>query len=306
MACAVIASAMLTGCASIVNGTGQNLTIEAKKDGASVAGATCKLINDKGTYYVTAPGTVTVHKSYSDLQVACEKTDTLPGTASVKSTTEGMAFGNILVGGLIGAAIDTSSGAAYDYPTLITILMGRHVDLPEPVAPQVTNKALGSSSKYQATAILSNATQLTTGASYKAHQLVGEEMRARFVFAGKVAGTAPSGALMNYNIDPGGAFTVANINLGGHATGTYQVSETNDQICISIKGGGNWSLLSKCYRLFQVGVNTFVMSSVSDTYFFSYTTLSATTTTNPAPLPSRHLDPVPEASSFANISNTEA
>jgi len=305
MASAVIVCSVLTGCASIVNGTGQNLTIEARKDGALVSGASCKLINDKGTYYVTAPGTVTVHKSYDDLQITCEKTDAAPGTASVKSTTEGMAFGNILVGGIIGAAIDTSSGAAYDYPSLITILMGRHVDLPVPVAPQVANKALGNPSRYQATAILSNATPLTTGAPYKIHQLVGEEMKARFVFAGQVAGTSPNGSLMNYGITPDGNLTVTNVNMVAHTSGTYQLSQANDQICIRIKGGGNWSLLSKCYRLFQIGVNTFVMSSVSDTYFFVYTTLSSTATSPPQAL-SLHLDPVPPASSFADIADANA
>lgn len=35
-----------------------------------------------------------------------------------------MAFGNVVAGGLIGAAIDVSNGAAYDYPENITVYMG--------------------------------------------------------------------------------------------------------------------------------------------------------------------------------------
>jgi len=35
-----------------------------------------------------------------------------------------MAFGNIIAGGIIGAGIDMSTGAAYDYPSLITVEMG--------------------------------------------------------------------------------------------------------------------------------------------------------------------------------------
>lgn len=32
-----------------------------------------------------------------------------------------MAFGNIIVGGIIGGAIDAGTGAAYDYPSEITV-----------------------------------------------------------------------------------------------------------------------------------------------------------------------------------------
>jgi phosphoketolase len=42
----------------------------------------------------------------------------------VNSSTKGMAFGNILFGGPIGAGVDMASGAAYDYPNLITVMMG--------------------------------------------------------------------------------------------------------------------------------------------------------------------------------------
>ncbi|PPK44913.1 hypothetical protein B0G57_107233 [Trinickia symbiotica] len=35
-----------------------------------------------------------------------------------------MAFGNIVFGGAVGVVVDTSSGAAYDYPNLILVRMG--------------------------------------------------------------------------------------------------------------------------------------------------------------------------------------
>ncbi len=47
-----------------------------------------------------------------------------PGTTVVKSSTKGMAWGNILAGGIIGGAIDAGTGAAYDYPSLINVSMG--------------------------------------------------------------------------------------------------------------------------------------------------------------------------------------
>lgn len=115
---------LLSGCASIVNGSNQVISVEARNKGQQVSGASCSLINPKGTFYVTTPGTVTIHRAYDDLNVKCEKDGMQPGIASVKSTTKGMAFGNILFGGIIGAAVDAGSGAAYDYPTLITVIMG--------------------------------------------------------------------------------------------------------------------------------------------------------------------------------------
>ena len=81
--------------------------------------------------------------TYDDLTVKCEKENNEPGLASVKSTTKPMAFGNIVFGGVIGAAIDVGSGAGYDYPTLISVLMGETSTVPAPstVAPEAANSA---------------------------------------------------------------------------------------------------------------------------------------------------------------------
>jgi hypothetical protein len=87
--------------------------------------AACTLLNNKGTYYVTSPGTVSVHRSYQDLKVTCKKDGMEPGIVSVKSSTKAMAFGNILFGGVIGAGVDAGTGAAYDYPPLIPVEMGQ-------------------------------------------------------------------------------------------------------------------------------------------------------------------------------------
>jgi uncharacterized protein YceK len=127
---ALVAVATLSGCASIVSGTNQVLSVETlQKAGTPVAGATCKLENDKGVYYVTTPGTVTVHRAYGDLSVKCQKAEMPDGLAVVKSSTKGMVAGNILFGGVIGAGVDAASGAAYDYPNLLQVMMG------EPIAP---------------------------------------------------------------------------------------------------------------------------------------------------------------------------
>lgn len=130
MAIAVLAFA--SGCASIVNGSNQSLSVEARDQGKMVKNATCKLTNDKGTWYVDTPGSVTVHRSYDDLAIRCEKSAYEPGLATVKSSTKAMMFGNILFGGIIGGAVDAGTGAGYDYPSLITVQMGQETVIAPP------------------------------------------------------------------------------------------------------------------------------------------------------------------------------
>jgi hypothetical protein len=120
------AATMATGCASIVSGTSQSVSVETRAaDGAQVAGANCKLNNNKGTWFVTSPGSTSVSRSFEALNVQCDKEGLAPGLATVKSSTKAMAFGNLLFGGPIGAGVDMASGAAYDYPNLIPVTMGK-------------------------------------------------------------------------------------------------------------------------------------------------------------------------------------
>jgi len=116
---AMSAFVLLPGCASIVSGTNQPVTVDAPGCG----GASCKLTNDKGSWAVTVPGSVVVSRAYGPLTVVCTKEGFPSGTTTVNSSTKGMAFGNVLFGGIIGAGVDVSTGAAYDYPNSIIVPM---------------------------------------------------------------------------------------------------------------------------------------------------------------------------------------
>lgn len=152
----IAAAAMsLTGCASIVSGTSQVVSVETRIGTEPLKGATCALENSKGVFYVTTPGSVTVHRAYGDLTVKCEKDNTPPGVAIVKSNTKGMAFGNILFGGVIGAGVDVTTGAAYDYPTLISVSMGQSTQLPAAQAqPASTAPAVAAPAPVAATPVV--------------------------------------------------------------------------------------------------------------------------------------------------------
>ena len=62
----------LSACASIVDGSNQSISVKTISGTNDIAGARCALTNDKGTWYVTSPGSVTVHRSYDTLNVKCE------------------------------------------------------------------------------------------------------------------------------------------------------------------------------------------------------------------------------------------
>ncbi len=124
----LMASASLaSGCASIVGGTGQVVSVETHQAERLVEGARCEMANSKGTYYVTTPGTVTISRAYGNLTVRCDKEGMDTGQATVISATKALAFGNLIFGGAIGVAVDASSGAAYDYPEMIRVSMGESV-----------------------------------------------------------------------------------------------------------------------------------------------------------------------------------
>lgn len=133
--CILIGSVM--GCASIIGSKHQPISVQTYHNGQPVEDVSCVLNNDKGVWFVKTPGSTTVRKSGGDLTVTCKKDNLPTGLTYATSSANGGAWGNILFGGLIGYAVDASSGAAFDYPTVLNVQMGQVVDLkPAYPAPQ--------------------------------------------------------------------------------------------------------------------------------------------------------------------------
>ncbi len=147
---ALLSPLMFTGCASIVNGQNQSLSVTSDSNGATLAGAKCSLANNKGTWFATTPGSVTVRRSYQPLAVNCTLDGFETGSITINSATKAMAFGNIIFGGVIGAGVDISTGAAYDYPELIKVSMAPVAAVP----PADAASASGTSPVGVATAAL--------------------------------------------------------------------------------------------------------------------------------------------------------
>ena len=113
---------VLTGCASVTGSKNQPVSVNAVCDGQPVVEASCTLMNDKGSWYVKTPGSVMIQKAYGDLAVDCKKGDAVAST-KFKSSSNGGVWGNILAGGIIGYAVDASSGAGFDYPSTMTVTL---------------------------------------------------------------------------------------------------------------------------------------------------------------------------------------
>jgi len=121
---AVTVLGLLSGCATIHSDPTQPITILAVCAGSSKpVEAECILYNDKGRKLITSPGTVAVPRSWSDLHIECRRQDAKKATAVLSSSGDGKILGNLIVGGLIGAAADAGSGAAFNYPNRVTVLM---------------------------------------------------------------------------------------------------------------------------------------------------------------------------------------
>lgn len=118
----IVALASTSGCASITGSKNQPVSIAAVCEAEVVHGATCTLANDKGQWFASTPGSVMIQKSGGDLAVNCKKQESV-GVGTFVSKSNGGIWGNLLLGGPIGAAIDAGSGAGFDYPASMTVIM---------------------------------------------------------------------------------------------------------------------------------------------------------------------------------------
>ena len=123
----LIGSLMLvSGCSTLTGeGTAQSISVETmeRASGDRIIDARCDLSNDEGAWTVLTPGSVMVHRSNKPLSVKCQKLGYIQDYSSVDSKTKANMWGNIIIGGGIGAIIDHNNGSAYAYPDVVRIPM---------------------------------------------------------------------------------------------------------------------------------------------------------------------------------------
>ena len=121
---AVAAILSVSGCASITGSKMQPISVQTFQDGKEVSGVGCTLTNDAGKWLVTTPGSVTVNKSTGDMVVDCTKDD-VEGRDVLVSKSNSAVWGNMIVGGGIGYIIDRNTGAGFNYPDIVTVILNK-------------------------------------------------------------------------------------------------------------------------------------------------------------------------------------
>ncbi len=117
---ALLSLALLGGCASILEGTNQQIAVNTNPSGAD-----CGLYR-KGTkigVILQAPGSTLVNKTKNDIWIVCVKPGYQTATYLNHSGVAGGTFGNIVAGGGIGWAIDSASGADNKYDGVVNLSM---------------------------------------------------------------------------------------------------------------------------------------------------------------------------------------
>jgi hypothetical protein len=129
----------LAGCSSIIEGTSQEITLNTNP-----AGASCALMREGQPIGAVNPtlGTVLIKKTKYDITIVCDRPGFDQATYLNRSGVEGATFGNIILGGGIGWAIDSASGAdnKYDSPVNLTMVPRAAVI---PLAPPTPPPHLG-------------------------------------------------------------------------------------------------------------------------------------------------------------------
>jgi hypothetical protein len=113
----VAAMAAVTGCASVVDGSTQTISIAT----TPVSGASCTFANKRGEWSVVTPGTIIVKRSELTLHGHCTKDGYQEANEYIAAGTDNLSLAGTLAFGLVEAAVDASTGATSKYPDSFTI-----------------------------------------------------------------------------------------------------------------------------------------------------------------------------------------
>jgi hypothetical protein len=108
----------LSACGTITQGTSQDITVTSNP-----VGAHCDLTR-KGEHVATldkTPGTVKVDKTKNDILLTCNLAGYQEASVNLESGYGVGTFGNIILGGGIGWAIDSATGADNKYPSTAAV-----------------------------------------------------------------------------------------------------------------------------------------------------------------------------------------
>ena len=130
----VFAALGLTGCATLVEGTGQNIAISTPP----TQGAYCVLTRPGGRFIVTTPGVLHLDKTADDLAIRCTHPGFADASGTIPAQFEGWTLGDAALG-VVPVVVDVATGAMHAYPTEFALPMtplGANRATYAPVTPQ--------------------------------------------------------------------------------------------------------------------------------------------------------------------------
>ena len=127
----------LGGCATLTGNTEQMVLVQTIQDNRELNGAGCILSNDVGKWFVTTPGRIIIRKSREPLKVDCRKhgSPAIATDGSIDPKLNASIWGNVILTLGVGYFVDRNTGAGFDYPSVLTIVMQDPARMAPPPAP---------------------------------------------------------------------------------------------------------------------------------------------------------------------------
>ncbi len=94
----------LYGCATIVSGTTQNIAVSSKPGGATIT-------VEPGDHQTVTPANLELKRDGGPYRITISHEGYEPYKVTLKTSANGWLWGNLLLGGLIGIIVDSSTGA---------------------------------------------------------------------------------------------------------------------------------------------------------------------------------------------------
>lgn len=118
--CLIALLGIFSGCATLLDEDTQEISVSLQCKERMVR-AQCIAENSKGRWSFKAPGLVQVNNDYGDLNISCKVQYMPQFTVSVSAMPTWNMAGNILLGGIIGAAYDLHNNTGLKYPETVSI-----------------------------------------------------------------------------------------------------------------------------------------------------------------------------------------
>jgi hypothetical protein len=155
---ATFAASYLAGCSSVIEGTSQEILVNTNPPGAA-----CQFLREGNVIasVPATPGGVTIKKTKHDITLKCNKQGYQEATYLNHSGAAGATFGNIVLGGGIGWAIDSASGADNKYDGVVNMTLVPAGAAAAATGPTAANIADSAATPTIASAASSNGTGCT-------------------------------------------------------------------------------------------------------------------------------------------------